>query len=261
MNLGTATILGGGISAAGGLLGTGLSLMNQRSTRRWEENLANTAYQRQVADMRKAGLNPILAALKGGGADTPNVPPQTVNTDLSAFGEGVASAARLKHLDQKRMENETRLADVEVARRQQEIIVGQHTAERLIAAADLDRANTRLADANARIVGARTPEQEFYERLFRILNKWTDRGIQAAPGVVQLGREHIEEVKRVIRDAPANIKQSLIELLPDFAKKWFSDAPKYVPPSDQAAGGRPYGGSSTALQMLQDLHRQQGRKP
>lgn len=37
--------------------------------RDWQEKQSNTAYQRAVEDMRKAGINPILAASRGG-ADT-----------------------------------------------------------------------------------------------------------------------------------------------------------------------------------------------
>jgi hypothetical protein len=65
-----AALIGGGSSLLGGLMGNSARRQEANASRDFQERMSSTAYQRAMADMRKAGLNPILA-YKQGGASTP----------------------------------------------------------------------------------------------------------------------------------------------------------------------------------------------
>lgn len=87
----SALMYGSAASFGGGLLTAGLQMREAKKNRNFQERMSSTAYQRSMADMRKAGLNPLLAYSKGG-ASTPGGA-QASLPDLGKAATGGISAA------------------------------------------------------------------------------------------------------------------------------------------------------------------------
>ncbi|AXL15213.1 DNA pilot protein [Microviridae sp.] len=97
----TAALIGGGASLLGGFLGrSGVASQNAanakqaRLNREFQERMSSTAHQRAVTDLRKAGLNPILSATKGG-ASTPGGAQAQMQSELEPLANSAPAAARL----------------------------------------------------------------------------------------------------------------------------------------------------------------------
>lgn len=94
-------LIGAGLGAVGSVASSAMNIAEARRNRDWQERMANTAHQREVADLRAANLNPILGFSRGmGGADTPSPqqgkvenPLQDVSTNYSAAQGAALSKA------------------------------------------------------------------------------------------------------------------------------------------------------------------------
>lgn len=96
-----AAISGALGSLAGGYLGyrgqketNRLNIQLAREQMAFQERMSSTAHQRQVNDMRLAGLNPILSATGGGGASSPSGASATMGNAGQQLGEALSNSAK-----------------------------------------------------------------------------------------------------------------------------------------------------------------------
>jgi len=91
----------GALAAGAGAVIQGLaSYKSAQKQMKFQREMSGTAIQRQMADMRKAGINPILAA-KYGGASTPSGASYSVPNIGAAAVEGYKGVSSAKQMQQQ----------------------------------------------------------------------------------------------------------------------------------------------------------------
>ena len=119
----TSALVAGGTSLLGGFLGrkgenkqARFAEAQSAKQMAFQERMSNTAYQRAMDDMRKAGLNPILAG-KLGGASTPG----GASAQSPKFGEKATQAVMQSAMIQqqvataKKLENDVEMQNMDIS--------------------------------------------------------------------------------------------------------------------------------------------------
>lgn len=123
-------------------------------SRSWQEYMSNTAHQREIKDLKAAGLNPVLSAMGGNGAAVTSGATASGVTSAGSKGEVDTSAnAALVQILGSVLSAQTQLQTANVNARTQEAVADKYAAMEQIVAqigADASRYGAQLGYAGSK---------------------------------------------------------------------------------------------------------------
>lgn len=211
-------VLGG---LTGGLLGMGSSALSaglsfdqtkelQQRQFDYQKKMSNTAYQRAVKDMRKAGINPILAGMSQTGASTPSgAMGQGTNVNLGeGMTNGIATALQVKRneadiklideqakTEEKRRENFEANTFLQNSERVLNEIESQFRGTKLEKEIENVMSNTKLNIANAAAAYINSSANQITANANR-LNAETAKTSSLTRWAHDAGKRHLESFKK-----------------------------------------------------------------
>lgn len=140
-------IIAAGAALVGGAMQADNNADEARRNRNFQAEMSNTSYQRAMADLKAAGLNPILAANQG--ASTPTG--ATGSMDNPNLGEavrtGIQAASAKQSIEQSKAEEGLLKEKQQTERDQQHYL--RHQSEQSATQAELNKTTDRLTNARA----------------------------------------------------------------------------------------------------------------
>lgn len=195
-----------------------------RLNRQWQEKMSNTAIQRQVKDLRSAGLNPVLAALGGSGASTtsgatasasaPSGAQAQTDTSANAALTGVLGSlvSSFASMENSRVSAQANLAVAEKYNQMSKYVAELQANTQLTTAninaltsryvASLHLEGTKYASDNSRIASIVSAQlHAAATRYSADVNSWTQQQVAHINGKIN------KELKQMGIDAQFNLKK------------------------------------------------------
>lgn len=196
-------------------------------SRSWQEYMSNTAHQREIRDLKAAGLNPVLSAMGGNGAAVTSGATASGVTSAGAKGEVDTSAnAALVQILGSVLSAQTQLQTANVNARTQEAVADKYTAMEQIVA-DISAAASKYGANMSYAASKYATDQNianpngpygFVREALKFLGN--DNGQAAVSAAKDVANAAVSGVKREVRDT--------VKYAKDYAKNKYTVLPKGI---------------------------------
>lgn len=187
-------LLTAGATLVGGALANSANAREARRNREFQAHMSGTAYQRAVADMRRAGLNPAMMYPGGSGASTPS-------GSKAEYGD-VVSGAVSSAMQARRLSAELKLLDEQAKNVNQDRQLKYNQMRESGARATNENYRSKMLETELRAMKSGARLSEFSEVGARNLRNFEEGMGTANPMLRQL-LEVLRSLSGYQRPAPA----------------------------------------------------------
>ncbi|AXH76410.1 MAG: DNA pilot protein [Microviridae sp.] len=176
-----------------------INVAEAQKNREFQERLSSTAHQREIIDLTKAGLNPILSATRGG-SSTPTGSMATAQNPYAGHADNVNSAQRLNSIERSQLLLNTVNAVADIQKKHSETALNEQNTIK-------SQMEGLLADTASSL-----NQQKVFTEIAQQHNLTAQTGEKSANTDLLTQKAYSEIINQMLLKVSAQEKQSQIDL-------------------------------------------------